>query len=79
MSLVDERECICPWHPYGEHITLRCKNHPEARFSTKNIAPIGARNIFNEKNACACPLSLYHTCPESEAFAAICGIEKKDL
>jgi hypothetical protein len=32
--------------PYGRHVALRCKNHPHLRWSTKNIAPIGARNIF---------------------------------
>jgi len=32
--------------PYGQHIGLTCKNHPEKRWSTKNIAPIGARSIF---------------------------------
>lgn len=32
--------------PYGQHIALTCKNHPNLRWSTKNIAPIGARNIF---------------------------------
>ena len=32
--------------PYGRHIALRCKNHPDLRWSTKNIAPIGSRTIF---------------------------------
>ena len=32
--------------PYGEHIQLTCKNHPNLRWSTKNIAPIGCRSIF---------------------------------
>lgn len=32
--------------PYGQHIGLSCKNHPHMRWHTKNIAPIGARNIF---------------------------------
>lgn len=31
---------------YGQHIGLRCRVHPEATYSTKNIAPIGARSIF---------------------------------
>jgi hypothetical protein len=51
--------------PYGQHIDLRCKNHPElgAAWSTKNIAPIGSRRIFFDllgvirKPECACPLS----------------------
>lgn len=32
--------------PYGQHIALTCKKHPEMTWHTKNIAPIGARNIF---------------------------------
>lgn len=31
---------------YGRHIALRCKNHPNQRWSTKNIAPIGCRTVF---------------------------------
>lgn len=31
---------------YGQHIQLGCKNHPGKLWSTKNIAPIGARSIF---------------------------------
>ena len=38
-TLVDSAE-------YGEHIALTCKNHPSKRWSTKNIAPIGARTIY---------------------------------
>lgn len=30
----------------GVHISLRCKNHPNLRWSTKNIGWIGARSIF---------------------------------
>jgi hypothetical protein len=32
--------------PYGQHIKLWCKNHHECTYSTKNIAPIGARSLF---------------------------------
>jgi hypothetical protein len=32
--------------PYGQHITLTCANHPELRWSTKNIDYIGARSLF---------------------------------
>jgi hypothetical protein len=28
------------------HAVLTCKHHPQLRWSTKNIAPIGARSIF---------------------------------
>ena len=31
---------------YGQHIALTCVNHPDLRWSTKNIAPIGCRTIF---------------------------------
>lgn len=36
--------------PYGQHITLTCKHHPEKTWSTKNISPIGCRNIFYNLN-----------------------------
>lgn len=49
--------------PYGQHIALRCKNHPELRWSTKNIDFIGARSIFynlehrwDAPPECSCPL-----------------------
>lgn len=29
-----------------EHIALTCRNHPDKRWSTKNIGHIGARSIF---------------------------------
>lgn len=32
--------------PYGQHIDLYCVNHPEKRWSTKNIDGIGCRHIF---------------------------------
>jgi len=31
---------------YGRHIPLRCKNHKNLRWSTKNIGSIGSRTIF---------------------------------
>lgn len=31
---------------YGRHINLYCVCHPEKRWSTKNIYPIGCRTIF---------------------------------
>lgn len=37
---------IVKWAPYGQHIKLACRNHPELRWSTKNIDNIGARSIF---------------------------------
>lgn len=40
--------------PYGQHIKCRCRNHPENTYSTKNIAPFGARSIFAEGRDCPC-------------------------
>lgn len=37
---------IVPWELYGEHIPLTCENHPDLRWSTKNIGGIGSRSIF---------------------------------
>lgn len=31
---------------HGQHIDLYCVNHPEKRWSTKNIDGIGCRTIF---------------------------------
>ena len=51
---------------YGEHIELRCKNHKDLRWSTKNIDHVGARSIFFSSNwtnrgtwhkECDCPFS----------------------
>lgn len=48
---------------YGEHIPLTCKNHPNLRWSTKNIERIGARSIFftsgraGTVDECQCPAS----------------------
>ena len=50
--------------PYGQHIALTCANHPDKRWSTKNIMPIGSRSIFYNLAdvpgmgaECDCPLS----------------------
>ena len=59
----DDRICAaegCP--PRWEHITLRCRRHPELRWSTKNISHIGARSIFYDWRPdappeCPCPIS----------------------
>jgi hypothetical protein len=54
---------IVKWAPRG-HIPLTCRNHPELRWSTKNIDFIGARTIFyNLDNdpkmgrECDCPIA----------------------
>lgn len=56
--------------PYGVQIELRCKCHPEKRWSTKNISHIGARTIFYNLNwvpemdeECNCPASLLEVMP----------------
>ena len=56
---------------YGRHIPLTCKNHPEKRWSTKNIAPIGSRSIFYNLNwvaemgpECDCPASMLIVAPD---------------
>lgn len=49
-----------PSQPYGQHIALTCRKHPNLRWSTKNIDYIGARSIFyfsDELPECDCPLS----------------------
>ena len=43
---IQRKNTIDPSQPYGQHIALTCKNHPELRWSTKNIDFIGARSIF---------------------------------
>jgi hypothetical protein len=50
--------------PYGQHINLYCVNHPEKRWSTKNIDSIGCRSLFynlgydeNMGPECDCKLS----------------------
>ena len=52
--------------PYGQHIGLCCRNHPNLRWSTKNIAPIGARSIF---------FDLYDVCKEPECSCSINMLE----
>lgn len=49
---------------HGEQVTLTCKSHPNLRWSTKNIAPIGCRRIFFDlmgecrgQQECSCPAS----------------------
>lgn len=48
---------------YGRHIALTCINHPEKRWSTKNIGGIGSRTIFYNLQCedgmgeeCDCPI-----------------------
>lgn len=46
MSADRNDDKIVAWADYGQHIPLRCKVHPNMRWSTKNIGGIGARSIF---------------------------------
>jgi hypothetical protein len=39
-------DTIDPSAPYGQHIPLTCRNHPDLFWNTKNINGIGARSIF---------------------------------
>ncbi len=68
---------IVSWAPYGTHISLRCQNHPNERWSTKNIDYIGARSIFpcapaSEKtygdhaNGCSCSARRLEPVPQGE-------------
>lgn len=43
---IQRTQTIDPEQPYGNHITLVCKNHPTKRWHTKNIEFIGARTLF---------------------------------
>lgn len=51
--------------PPGVHIPLTCVNHPDLRWSTKNISFIGARTIF---------FDLFNKCPGGE-----CPCSGRDL
>lgn len=54
---------ICPYHQYGEHITIECDNCG-ATGNTKNISHIGARSVFV---SCPCsPKYLTHECEHEE-------------
>lgn len=58
--------------PYGQHIRLYCIKHPElgASWSTKNIAPIGARSIFYfgpGGKECACSADDLRVAPDDMA------------
>jgi len=51
-------------YEYGEHIPLTCVNHPDKRWSTKNIDHIGVRSIYynlynvsDMGDECDCPIS----------------------
>lgn len=59
--------------PYGQHVTFYCVNHPDLRWMSKNIAPLGVRSIFfrGRDNGtevyeyapeCKCPLSDLRLC-----------------
>lgn len=59
----------------GRHIALRCKNHLNMRWSTKNIDSIGSRSIFycgcmvdgkcvSSVPECDCPAPKLEPCPE---------------
>lgn len=54
---------ICTHCPDGEHITIVCKNHPESKYTSKNIGQTNSvgeiyfqRSIFLEcgRHSCDC-------------------------
>lgn len=66
---------IIDYEPYGRHIALYCRNHPDKRWSTKNIAPLGCRTIFycgtmadgkcdGSIPECPCSSDLLEPCPQ---------------
>ena len=58
---IQRTETIDPSQPFGQHISLMCKNHPDLRWSTKNIGYIGARSIFYFSHSvpeCSCSSNL---------------------
>jgi len=52
--------------PRHQMIILRCKNHPELRWATKNIEYIGARSIFynSKEPECSCKAKDLEPLPE---------------
>lgn len=60
----DMTDCITQNSDYGQQIPLTCRSHPNLRWSTKNISPIGSRRIFynlfsdpDMGQECSCPMS----------------------
>lgn len=58
---------IVQFAPYGQHIGLYCVNHPDMRWSTKNIGCIGMRSIFfsGYERECSCGMSDLRVLPEN--------------
>ena len=57
---IQAEDTIDPTQPYGQHIKLSCRNHPNLRWSTKNIDYIGARSIFYDSPTqpeCECSIT----------------------
>lgn len=69
---MDDR--IVKYTTRGNHIPLKCKNHPHLRWSTKNIAPLGCRSVFYdlfhvmEEPECECSLGCLVPLTEEEAL-----------
>ncbi len=60
---------IVEFAEYGEHIALKCRLHPQLKWSTKNIGYIGARSIFyctKTEIECNCPVENLVPCTEAE-------------
>jgi hypothetical protein len=74
---MNSEDRICPWHDYGEHITL-LSHARHGSWSTKNIGGIGMRNIFpNQGNESAIDGlgELYHECADSLEYARLAANE----
>jgi hypothetical protein len=71
---------ICKYSEYGMHIDLMCSNHPNLRWSTKNIDFIGARSLFFKLKDRFCLESEGEECPCSikllQCACEYCALER---
>lgn len=59
MERIQREHTIDPNQGYGVHIALFCADHPELRWTTKNIDGIGCRSIFfNPTSGTECDCSI---------------------
>lgn len=58
MSNLENSYYIDPSNKDKNFVTLKCHNHPELKWHTKNIAPIGCRTIYSNQNQ-ECDCSVY--------------------
>ena len=65
--------------PYGQHIDLTCVHHPHLLWNTKNIAPIGARNIFFKGISRDLTEEEYTNLPKEGKWSTECSCPCSDL